>query len=54
MAGGGLRIIYYGWSAGSQSWLFTTYDKGEADDLTPGQRRILKDMIKAELEARAK
>ena len=38
----GLRIIYFWWRAGSQFWLFTIYGKGEMDDLTPAQRRVLK------------
>ena len=42
---GGLRVIYY-W------WLFTLYDKDEMSDLTAQQRKALKSMIKAELEAR--
>jgi len=49
---GGLRVIYYWWTAGFQFWLFTLYDKDEMDDLTPQQRKALKAMIKAELEAR--
>jgi hypothetical protein len=49
---GGLRVIYYWWSAGMQFWLFTLYDKDEMTDLTPGQRKVLKAMVKAELEAR--
>ena len=49
---GGLRIIYYWWCAGMQFWLFTLYDKDEMTDLTPGQRKALKAMVKAELEAR--
>jgi len=49
---GGLRVIYYWWDAGLQFWLFTLYDKGEMADLTPQQRKALKAMIKAELEAR--
>lgn len=49
---GGLRVIYYWWIAGLQFWLFTVYDKGEMTDLTPQERRALKAMIKAELEAR--
>jgi hypothetical protein len=35
-----------------QFWLFTLYDKDEMADLTPRQRKALKAMIKAELEAR--
>jgi hypothetical protein len=49
---GGLRVIYYWWIAGLQFWLFTVYDKDEMTDLTPQERRALKAMIKAELEAR--
>lgn len=49
---GGLRVIYYWWDAGLQFWLFTLYDKDEMADLTPQQRKLLKGMIKAELDAR--
>lgn len=51
---GGLRVIYYWWEAGLQFWLFTLYDKDERDDLSPQQRKTLKSMLKAELEARRK
>jgi hypothetical protein len=50
----GLRVIYYWWDAGLQFWLFTLYDKDEIVDLTAQQRKALKAMIKAELEARRK
>jgi hypothetical protein len=50
----GLRVVYYWWISGLQFWLFTVYDKGEMTDLTPQQRRSLKAVIKAELEARRK
>src|SRR5258705_13752578 len=46
---GGLRVIYYWWGTGSQFWLFTVYDKNELADLTPVQRKTLKEMIKKEL-----
>ena len=49
---GGLRIVYFWWSAGMQFWLYTLYGKDELTDLTAGQRRVLRDMLKAELEAR--
>ena len=42
---GGLRIIYYWWSAGRQFWLCTLCDKNEMDDLTPKQRKALKEML---------
>lgn len=51
---GGLRVIYYWWDTGSQFWLFTVYDKDEMADLTPPQRKALKEMVKKELEARRK
>lgn len=49
---GGPRVIYCWWDAGLQFWLFTLYDKDEMADLTPQQRKLLKGMIKAELDAR--
>ncbi len=49
---GGLRIIYFWWETGRQFWLFTLYDKNEFDDLSPTERKALKDMLKRELEAR--
>jgi hypothetical protein len=51
---GGLRIIYYWWDAGFQFWLFTLYDKDEMSDLTPQQRKALREMIKTELDVRRK
>lgn len=49
---GGLRVIYYWWAAGMQFWLYTLYDKDEMADLSPKQCKLLKAMLKAELEAR--
>lgn len=49
---GGLRVIYYWWPSGKQFWLFTVYNKDEMDDLTPAQRKILKDLLKQELDSR--
>jgi len=51
---GGLRVIYYWWDTGFQFWLFTVYDKDEIADLTQLQRKVLKEMIKKELDARRK
>lgn len=51
---GGLRVIYYWWRAGSQFWFFTLYDKDEMSDLTPAQRKAMRSIVKAELEARKK
>lgn len=50
---GGLRVIYYWWISGFQFWLFTVYDKNEADDLSPKERKALKAMLESEVEARS-
>ena len=49
---GGLRVIYYFLTQDHQVWLFTLFGKGEADDLTPEQKRQLRAAIDAELQAR--
>lgn len=49
---GGLRVIYYWWDGRSQFWLFTLYDKDEMQDLTSDEKKVLKDLLNAELEAR--
>jgi len=49
---GGLRIVYYYFSADQQIWLMTLYDKDEASDLTPKEKKALKIAIDAELHAR--
>ncbi len=49
---GGLRVIYYFWTGGSEFWLFTVYDKDEAADLTVRQRALLKEHLKDELRRR--
>jgi hypothetical protein len=46
--------VVYWWLQGSQFWLFTLYDKDEAVDLTPSERKAVKAMIKDELKARSK
>ncbi len=51
---GGLRVIYFWWEAGRQFWLFTLYDKGELDDLTPRQREWFKGRLKQALDMRRK
>lgn len=48
----GLRVVYYWWEPGPEFWLFTLFDKDEMADLNPQNRRALKTMVKAELEAR--
>ena len=49
---GGLRVIYYWWDGGSQFWLFTLYDKDEAVDLGAQEKKLLKEMLSREQEAR--
>ena len=50
---GGLRVIYYYFSTDQQIWLMAVYDKDETKDLTPKEKKILKNAIEAELKARA-
>jgi len=49
----GLRVIYYYLTADRQVWLFTLYDKDEAADLTPDEKRLLRQAVEVELRARA-
>jgi mRNA-degrading endonuclease RelE of RelBE toxin-antitoxin system len=37
---GGLRIIYYYFPSDDQVWLITVYDKSDADDLTPAEKKL--------------
>ena len=48
----GLRVVYYWWEPGPEFWLFTLFDKDEMADLGPRDRRTLRAMVKAELEAK--
>lgn len=45
-------MIYYWWDGGRQFWLFTLYDKDEMQNLSAEEKKLLKAMLKAELEAR--
>jgi mRNA-degrading endonuclease RelE of RelBE toxin-antitoxin system len=49
---GGLRVIYYWLGNQGQIWMFAIYDKDEATDLSPDEKRLLKAAIEAELSAR--
>lgn len=51
---GGLRVIYFCFTSDNQIVLFTIYSKREVADLTPAERDALRDMMKAEVEARKK
>ena len=50
---GGLRVIYFWNVAAEQFWLFTVYDKDDADDLKAEQRKALKQRLAAEIKARS-
>ncbi|MCY1290198.1 Toxin HigB-2 [compost metagenome] len=49
---GGIRVIYYWWCEGMQFWLFTLYGKDVQDDLDSQQKKVLKQMLQAEIHAR--
>ena len=49
-----MKAVFVELDVGFQFWLFTLYDKDEMADLIPQQRKALKAMIKAELDARRK
>ena len=49
---GGLRIIYYHWSAQAEFWLFTVYDKNEMADISREQKDKIREQLKAELRRR--
>ena len=51
---GGIRVIYYWWLGGAQFWLFTLYGKDVQDDLSASQKKALKRLLDAELQARTK
>jgi mRNA-degrading endonuclease RelE of RelBE toxin-antitoxin system len=51
---GGLRIIYYWFDNHDQIWMMTIYDKNEASDLAPDQRKALKAAIEAEKKMRVR
>jgi hypothetical protein len=50
---GGLRVIYYYLLAHTQIWFMTVYDKDEAADLSPSEKRVLRAAIENELAQRA-
>ncbi len=50
---GGLRIIYFHLASEDLILLLLLYPKNQQDDLTPGQKRILHELVAAEIRARA-
>jgi hypothetical protein len=51
---GGLRVIYYHLMVDHQIWFFTLYGKDEASDLTPDEKKQLKQAIQTELATKRK
>lgn len=49
---GGVRILYCHFPEDEQLYLLTLYDKDTADDLTPAQKKHLKDLLTQEKHAR--
>ena len=50
---GGLRVIYYWLGLDQQFWMFAIYDKDEMEDLSPAEKKSLKNAIEAELKLRS-
>jgi len=48
------HLARYWFDGQNQIWLMTVYDKNEAVDLTPGQRKALKAAIDAEKKSRTR
>ena len=51
---GGLRVVYYWFDGQNRIWLMSLYDKNEAADLTPAQKKLLKAAIDAEKKSRTR
>lgn len=51
---GGLRVIYYYLVADTLIWFFSLYDKDEAVDLGPKEKRLLRAAIEEETRQRAR
>lgn len=49
---GGLRTIYYWLGQSREFWMFAIYDKDEMENLTAGQKKLLRQAIETELKAR--
>jgi hypothetical protein len=50
---GGLRVIHYYFPEDAQIWFVFLYDKAQADDLTPAEKKALRQAIATEKTARA-
>jgi len=49
---GGLRVIYYYFQTEQQIWLMTLYGKNEMDDLSPNEKKALRQAVESELAQR--
>lgn len=49
---GGLRVVYYYWVTGQHFWLFTVYGKEMQDDLSSTEKKVLKQLLDAQLQLR--
>jgi hypothetical protein len=49
---GGLRVVYYHFEDESLVWLLTIYDKSEMEDLSQGQKKLLRTAVEREKQAR--
>jgi len=47
---GGIRIIYYWYVAGSLLYMLVAYSKGEQDDLTSHEKRLLSKLVAEEFK----
>ena len=47
---GGIRVIYYWHSKGSLVYMLLAYSKGEQDDLTPREKRLLSALVTEEFK----
>ena len=45
---GGIRVIYYWYGAREVIYMLLAYSKGERDDFSPSQKRMLKQLIAEE------
>lgn len=45
---GGVRVIYYWYTAGSSIYMLLAYSKDERDDLSAAQKKVLARLVKEE------
>lgn len=47
---GGVRVIYYWYEEGALIYMLLVYSKGEKDDLSPAEKRLLKHLVSEEFK----